>query len=347
MNDCEKNKEIAKEWHEAFYTDHLKAISEKCLDADFTSDYFGQKVNKSEYITLVAKLREMFSESNIEVVEQVAEGDKVVSGIVWTAVHLADTMGIPVAGAPINIRGVAIDHFKNGKVICHRPFFDTAQLLKRSAIREKVRSRIARDLHDNIGSTLGSVSYYIEMAQQFVTKDQEQLSMLLKKIEEASQELIEEMSDIVWAVNPANDSFQKLTTRMKNYAGDLLASRNIGFRFEANNVPGLLGLTIDQRKNIFLIFKESVYYAAKYAGCSDFVASMSQEDRILNMSLSDNGKGFDLNQKGSYNGNGLNNIKRRAEEIQAEFFISSVAGKGTKIQLNVPLRSPDNVAYRF
>jgi signal transduction histidine kinase len=345
--DCEENKRIAKEWHESFYSGHLPEKYEKYLHPDFTSDYFGQKVNRAQYITMAEKSAEMFSDSKIVVLEQVAEGDKVVSMIAWTAVHFADTLGIPMAGTSINIRGVAVDHFKNGKIIVHYPLFDTAQLVKRSAIREKVRSRIARDLHDNIGSTLGSVSYYSEMAQQFVPKKQKQLTMLLKKIEEASHELIEEMSDIVWAVNPANDSFEKLTLRMKNYAGDLLASRNIRFSFDTNYVSELLSLTIDQRKNIFLIFKESVYNAVKYSGCSGFAATISQADQILNMSLADNGKGFDVNHNGSYNGNGINNMKRRAEEIKAEFFISSVTGNGTRIQLNVPLKSSDNVPSRF
>lgn len=339
-----RNKKIVKEWHEASDNAHLKKIYEKYLDDDFTAYYFGQEVNKEQYITLYERSREMFKDSKIVVEEQIADGDKVVSVIIWTAIHLADTMGMPVTGGAINIRGVSVDQFKNGKVIRHHPLFDTAQLLKRSAIREKVRVRIARDLHDNIGSTLGSVAYYSEMAQQLVKGDQVQLSLLLKKIEEASHELIEEMSDIVWAVNPANDSFEKLTIRMRNYAGDLLASRNIAFSFETNDIPGLLWLTIDQRKNVFLIFKESVYNAVKYACCTVFSTSIKLVNHTLKVSLSDNGKGFDVSRAGSYNGNGINNMKRRAEEIGAELFMSTKKELGTSIELNVPLKSPDLVA---
>ncbi len=334
-------KKIAKEWHEAFGTNRLKDVYDQYLHEDFTADFFGRKVNRAQYIQQYAKFAEEFKDNKIIVEYQVCEREKVVSVISWTAFHLGNTMGMPVAGTAINIEGVSVDHFKDGKVIRHHPFFDTALLVKRSAVREQVRTRIARDLHDNIGSTLGSVSYYSEMAQQLIGNDQPRLSTLLKKIGDASHDLVEEMSDIVWAVNPMNDNFAQLSFRMKNYAADLLASRNMDFQFEAKDVPELLHLTIDQRKNIFLIFKEGVYNAVKYAACSAISTNIYKEVDHLHVELCDNGKGYDVNTKSSYNGNGLINMKRRAEEIGGQFSISSEIGKGTKISLDVPIKTQE------
>ena len=331
-------KQIAKEWHEAFGTNRLKDYYDQYLHEDFTADFFGREVSREQYIQQYGKFAEEFKDNKVVVEYQICQRENVVSVINWTAFHLGNTMGMPVAGTAINIKGVSIDHFRNGKVIRHHPFFDTALLVKRSAVREQVRTRIARDLHDNIGSTLGSVSYYSEMAQQLIREDQPNLATLLKKIEDASHDLVEEMSDIVWAVNPLNDNFAQLSFRMKNYAADLLASRNINFQFETKDVPELLHLSIDQRKNIFLIFKEGIYNAVKYAECPAISTSIYKEDQNLHVELCDNGKGYDVNNKSSYNGNGINNMKRRAEEIGGQLSITSEIGKGTRICLDVPIK---------
>ncbi|MBA2407243.1 MAG: ester cyclase [Chitinophagales bacterium] len=333
-----KNKRIAKEWHEAFGTEGLKDRYDMYLDDDFTADFFGQqKLNKAQYIMQYQKFAGAFKDNKITVEQQIAEDNKVVSMIIWTGVHVADLQGMAATGNAINIRGIAIDYFKNGKVIKHYLLFDTAQLLKRQVVREQVRTRIARDLHDNIGSTLGSISYYSEMAQQLPEDKQSQLKILLRKIEESSHELVDEMSDMVWAINPLNDSFEKLTIRMRNYAADLLAARDIKFCFETD-VTDTLRLSIEQRKNIFLIFKEAVYNAVKYASCSKFEASICQKDHMLVVELYDNGKGFDINQANRYNGNGIINMNQRAKEIGAEFLIHSAQGNGARICVQVPVK---------
>ncbi|MBK9731004.1 MAG: ester cyclase [Chitinophagaceae bacterium] len=334
----EKNKRIAKEWHEADKSGDSNFNYHLYLDDDFSADFFGQKLNKTDYISQVKKDASEYSNNKIVVHEQIAEDDKVVSMMTWTAIHKTDTLGMPVKGKSIHIKGVSVDYFKNGKVVRHYPFFDTALLLRRQAVREKVYLRIARDLHDNIGSTLGSISYYSEMAQQFTGEKPSRLKMLLDKIDATSHELVEEMSDIVWAINPQNDNFESITNRMKKYAVDLCAARNIHFILDTKTISTTLRLSIDQRKNIFLIFKEAVYNAIKYSGCDSFSASISRSANALIVELYDNGKGFDLNQDAGYNGNGIRNMKKRAEEIGAEFFLLTESGKGTQIRFAVPMR---------
>ncbi|MBA3647772.1 MAG: hypothetical protein H0W62_04350 [Chitinophagales bacterium] len=200
-----------------------------------------------------------------------------------------------------------------------------------------VRARIARDLHDNIGSTLGSISYYSEMARHLPEEKKSQRNMLLKKIEEASHDLIEEMSDMVWAINPVNDSLEKLTTRMRNYGTDFLSTCNIDYSFETKIISDIPQLSIEQRKNIFLIYKEAIYNASKYSACSRLTASIIQSTNNLIIEVRDNGKGFDINQPAPYNGNGIINMKYRAKEIGAEFYIFSEKGKGTQVCVLIPV----------
>lgn len=335
--DQERNKNTAKVWHESLGIEQSKEFYDGILHKDFTAYLFGQSLTRAQYIETDSRFSKAFSESKTTIEDQVAEDDKVVSAIRWQAIHVSEFLGMPAAGMTFNIQGVTIDHFKNGLVISHYPLFDTAQLFSRQIVREKIRTQIARDLHDNIGSTLGSIAYYSQMAQHLKGSNPDQLSVLLKKIEESSHEAVDEMSDIVWAINPANNSFEKLALRMRNFATALFVSRNIGFHFEAKNIPEILTLSTERRKNLFLIFKEAAFNAAKYSACTSFHTSIRKSNHAITIDLHDNGKGFNLAQVNSYNGNGIANMKHRAKEIGAEILISSEPGAGTRISVELPL----------
>lgn len=125
----EKNKQISKEWHEAFGSENLKDKYDRFLDDDFTADFFGQQLNKVQYIYQYQMFSKAFTANNIIVLEQLAETDKVASVILWEGFHSGNTNGMPVEGKSISIKGITLDYFKNGKVIKHYPVFDTALLL--------------------------------------------------------------------------------------------------------------------------------------------------------------------------------------------------------------------------
>ena len=128
------------------------------------------------------------------------------------------------------------------------------------------RLRISRELHDDIGSTLGSISIYSEVAKKR-TEKKENTSEVLSKIGHASRELIDKMSDIVWSLNPNNENFEQLQNRMMAFAAMILATRNIQYDFIADEELKRIQLTGEQRKNIFLIFKEALHNIVKYADC--------------------------------------------------------------------------------
>lgn len=209
------------------------------------------------------------------------------------------------------------------------------ELLKRQAIRNK----IAQDLHDNVGSTLGSIAVYSEVAKIHSQQNkQEKLAETLDKIGETSGEMINEMADIVWAINPRNDHVGTILQRMETYAAPLLQSKNIHFNFTYDESIPALNLEMNKRKNFYLIFKEAVNNAVKYADCKSLNVSVRQHHHRIELAIEDDGKGFEtsnieLRNLKSLSGNGLKNMQMRAAEMKAVFNIKSKPGEGTHIFL--------------
>ena len=207
------------------------------------------------------------------------------------------------------------------------------ELLKRQAIRNK----IAQDLHDNMGSTLGSISVYSEVAKIYNQQNkQEELEQTLEKIGTTSGEMINEMADIVWAINPRNDHMSTILQRMESYAKPLLQSKNIQFNFQYDDTIPSLNLQMDKRKNFYLIFKEAVNNAVKYADCSILDVLVHLSRHTVELTIKDNGNGFDMQATASatsrsLSGNGLRNMQMRAKEMKAVFNIQSALGEGTSI----------------
>jgi len=131
----ERQKQISKEWHEAFGTEELKNSYDKYLHDDFVADFFGgMRVNKAEYIKQDQQFALALGPNKITVTEQVAEADKVISVMTWKAVQIADLPGIPVTNKLFEVKGFAIDYFKEGKVIRHFPLFDQFDMMKQLGV---------------------------------------------------------------------------------------------------------------------------------------------------------------------------------------------------------------------
>ncbi len=206
---------------------------------------------------------------------------------------------------------------------------------ERFAELERVRRRIATDLHDDIGSSLTQISILSEVVQQRTGANDSQLSAPLAMIASASRELVDSMSDIVWAINPQKDHLNDLTQRMRRFASDVLTSRDIAFEFnepdEENDVP--LGANI--RREVFLIFKESVNNLVRHSGCSEVKIDFQIDGDLLNLTVSDDGKGFDRSVNGD--GHGLSSMGQRAAGIGGRLDIISRPGEGATIALELPL----------
>ncbi len=209
-------------------------------------------------------------------------------------------------------------------------FFGYRTYRIRQALRlQDIRNKIAGDLHDDIGSTLNSISIYSEVAR----KKDEQQDEALEMIGEASRKIIDAMSDIVWTINPENDSFAKIIFRMKSLAYNLFRAKKIEFTFHADEILNDKKLSIEERRNFYLIFKEAVNNLVKYSNATRVAITLSNENDHIKLCIKDDGVGFDVSEDNS--GNGLKNMKRRADEIKAQFKIESSKGNGTSIELKL------------
>lgn len=201
---------------------------------------------------------------------------------------------------------------------------------------ERVRTRIATDLHDDIGSNLSLIAMLSEVARNQAAKDSPEIVERLALVARTSLESVDAMSDIVWAVNPKRDHLHDLTERMRRFASDTFTARDIEFEFSTPDASQDIRLGADLRRQVYMIFKESVNNIAKHSRCTQADIGLGIRGSYLILKLSDNGKGFDIEKAGDgYGGNGLTTMRRRAETIGGTLEIVSQQGKGTIITLKV------------
>src|SRR5215471_14366650 len=205
---------------------------------------------------------------------------------------------------------------------------------------ERIRLRIAQDLHDDIGSSLSQIAILSEVSRQRLGREHNGVGESLAQIACTSRDLVDSMSDIIWAINPRRDRVSDLTQRMRGFASDVFTARDIEFSFRAPAGGLELRLDADLRRQIYLIFKEAVNNAARHSRCTRAEIELDvAQDRLL-LHVRDNGRGFDTNGEAamSGNGNGLASMRERARAIGGEIEIISRANQGTAVKLNLSLR---------
>lgn len=196
-----------------------------------------------------------------------------------------------------------------------------------------LRNRIASDLHDEVGSAITSISMFAGMAR---TKPTEEMNAIVSEIENTSRQTLDSMADIVWSIAPANDNFGVALLRMEQFGKNILTAAGIEFTFDI--APGVDKAPVNmiERKNIYLIFKEAINNAAKYSNAKHVEASIDKWNVGLVMKVQDDGRGFDQTVVGS--GNGLRNMKHRADEIKASLKVNTHIDRGTTIVLELNRR---------
>jgi len=199
---------------------------------------------------------------------------------------------------------------------------------------ERLRSRIATDLHDDIGSTLSQIAILSEVAHRDHSRNG--FADPLADIADMSRELIDSMSDIVWAIDPEQDSLGDVTRRMRRFAGDLFNPYGVPVSFHAPDDPNGRHMGSDLRRQLFLIFKESLHNVARHSNCTAVAIEFRLSESYFDLLVSDNGKGFDAAQV--RRGHGLLSIERRARQLNGSIVVSSTPGRGTSVCLRVPSR---------
>jgi ligand-binding sensor domain-containing protein/two-component sensor histidine kinase len=201
---------------------------------------------------------------------------------------------------------------------------------------ERVRTRIAADLHDDIGANLTKIGILSEVARQQVNDGDSPMAEPLSSIARISRESVASMSDIVWAINPKRDTLRDLTRRMREFAGEVLAGRDIEFELRAPAAETYLKLGADVRRTVFLIFKEAVNNIVRHSDCDKADIELRVEGSLLVLTVSDNGKGFDATREMA--GNGLVSMRNRAASMGGEVEIVSRDSSGTRVTLRLPIK---------
>jgi signal transduction histidine kinase len=203
--------------------------------------------------------------------------------------------------------------------------------------REKVREELSRDFHDELGHKLTRISMYTRNLKKKTNGSVPELMHELRKVNETSQSLYLGAKDLIWALNPGEDTLYDAVIRLKDFGDDLFDKTGINFgskgiaeEFKSIKLP------MEWKRHLVLIFKESMNNILKYAECENVLFKIESGDNNLKIILSDDGKGFEM--KNETNGYGLNNIRKRAEKIKGSIQIISAEEKGTQIifSSNIP-----------
>ncbi|GAB3715653.1 sensor histidine kinase [Flavobacterium koreense] len=214
-----------------------------------------------------------------------------------------------------------------------RKFAKQQQEFQQQLALEQQRSKITADLHDDIGATLSSLQINSAVANQLLEKNPKEAQKVLIKIENQSQNLADKIGDIIWSMKPNKDQFMSMSSRIKNFANDILGATNINYTLKIDSKIDEKITDITTRKNIVLIVKEAINNVAKYSKATQLNVHIDLIENSITIKIIDDGIGFDATQT---KGNGIGNMKKRAEELKGNLDISSIENKGTTILVTIP-----------
>ena len=198
-----------------------------------------------------------------------------------------------------------------------------------------VRTQISRDLHDDIGASLSSINIYSSVAESEVKENPDKAREIIRQINRNSRQVMENISDIVWANRINRTEDDTLSSRIRNYGYELLSHKGIDGTYEIDPLIEKKLSGPDARKSVLLIIKEAVNNIAKYSEATEASIKIGMEGSDLNIIIEDNGKGFEMDQMRK--GNGLIHMKQRAEALGGALTIMGGRGSGTFIKARIPL----------
>ena len=204
---------------------------------------------------------------------------------------------------------------------------------------ERVRTGIATDLHDDIGTSLARIAMLSELIQRKVASSHPDAGALGLNVAETARGLMEAMADIVWSIDPRRDDLSNLILRIRHFAADTLEAQGIAWNFQGPPEEESIKLTPEQRRQVYLILKEAIYNIARHAGASSARLTLRLAHHQLVAEVEDDGRGFPMAKQSdaSRPGYGLGNMRARAAKLGGSLRIESQPGRGACVLLNVPL----------
>jgi signal transduction histidine kinase len=215
--------------------------------------------------------------------------------------------------------------------------------LQQRALNDE-RSRISRDIHDNLGSRLTEMILLSDLARRDTDKAHA-LEMHVGRLSNIAREVVRDLDAIVWAVNPKNDFLDNLASYIFRYVEKFLGMTSIRFRVDVAEEMPHRPLSSEARHSLFLVVKEALNNIVKHSGATEVWVRARTEHGDLTFAIEDNGKGFS-HRNGCEFGNGLSNMEKRVSEIGGRFALESEAGKGTRIKISVPLHRGHRRVHR-
>lgn len=209
-----------------------------------------------------------------------------------------------------------------------------AEAGKQQAI-EKERNRISRDMHDDLGSGLTKIAILSEVAKKQMPEP-EKAKEQLEKISQSSRELVDSLQDIIWVLNPANDTLESLAAYIREYTLKFAEPFSLETGFDYPEQFAAIQLSEEKRRNVFLTVKESLHNIARHAHCTRVDISITEEPGAFTLIIRDNGRGFDTGNTRMF-GNGLKNMENRISQAGGNYQIDSAPGKGTLISIRIPV----------
>lgn len=207
--------------------------------------------------------------------------------------------------------------------------------LSRALDLERLRTRIAMDLHDDIGANLTRIAILSEVARRSPSSAHVQADAPLSSIGNIAREAATSMSDIVWAISPEHDTLNDVVRRMRHHAEEVFEGGDVELTLNVPNEAESMSIGIDIRRDFYLIFKEAVNNAARHSRCRRVAIALRVAASDLSLEVTDDGVGFGTTVERV--GNGLASMQRRADRLGARLEIASRAGVGTTVRLTMPL----------
>ncbi len=206
----------------------------------------------------------------------------------------------------------------------------TARMLE----MERVRVRIASDLHDDIGGSLSRIAILSEAVRQQV--DHPRVGSMLSDVAESARSAVEAMSDIVWSIDPRRDDVESLNRRLRQCAAETLDPAGITWIFESDPGADRIKLGPAQRRQVYLVVKEALTNAVRHSSCRLVTITLKSSGNVVHIDIADNGRGFDPGLID--HGHGLGSMRTRLAELGGEVTLTTAEGAGTRLHVSLLLR---------
>lgn len=208
---------------------------------------------------------------------------------------------------------------------------------------ERVRTRLATDLHDDLGARLSRISILSEVARRQVALDPAGAGRIFENVGDTARGLIESSADIAWSIDPRHDDLKSLVARIRRFASDMLDSCDIAWTFDAPDDGASRRLPPEHRRHLLLVFQEAINNVVRHSAARHVSLTLRVAGHRLEARIADDGRGFEPERNGAgvatdgRGGCGLGNMTARAKELRGELRVRSAPGEGTRIDLVVPV----------